>query len=316
MHIPDGMLSNVTVAASGVASVGYVGYAVAWVRKHFDQRKVVLMAVTAALIFALQMLNFPVAAGTSGHFAGGALASILLGPFAAAIVMTTVLLVQAVVFADGGILALGANIVNLAIIAPLVGYGIWRLTLNLGSSKTVKATGAFVAAWASLVVSSLVAAAQIWLSGNAQLTLVLTAMGFWHALIGIGEGIITAGLVAYVLQVRPDLLSERPSPRTQSPVKGVAIGFTVLAIVAAGVSFLASGSPDGLEYVYFEQGIGTAFDEFAIVNSPIPDYVLPGIGSDALAGVLAGVVGLIVTGVLVYALLASRRSSGRPDATR
>ncbi len=141
MHIPDGMLSNATVAATGVASLGYVGYGVAWVRKHFDQRKVVLMAVTAALIFALQMLNFPVAAGTSGHFAGGALAAILLGPFAAGIVMTTVLLIQAVVFADGGILALGANVFNLAVVAPLVGWGTWRLFLRFGDSQGAQGRG-------------------------------------------------------------------------------------------------------------------------------------------------------------------------------
>lgn len=314
MHIPDGMLSNATVAATGIASLGYVGYGVAWVRKHFDQRRVVLMAVTAALIFALQMLNFPVAAGTSGHFTGGALAAILLGPFAAGIVMTTVLLIQAVVFADGGILALGANVFNMAIIAPLVGWGTWRLFLQFGDSKTLKIAAAFVASWASLVASSLAAGLEIWISGNAQIFVVLGAMGFWHALIGIGEGIITAGLVAYVLQVRPDLLAESAAQGKRG-IRGLAIGFAVFAIVAAGISFVASSSPDGLEFMYFEQGIGAEFEEVAVVSSPLPDYVVPGLSNDALAGVLAGVVGVIITGVLLYALGSAARKTRDTNAS-
>jgi cobalt/nickel transport system permease protein len=287
--------------------LGYVGYGVAWIRKHFDQRKVVLMAVTAALIFALQMLNFPVAAGTSGHFAGGALAAILLGPFAAGIVMTTVLLIQAVVFADGGILALGANVFNLAVVAPLVGWGTWRLFLRLGDSKALKIAGAFVASWVSLVAASLFAALEIWISGNAQIVVVLGAMGFWHAIIGIGEGIITAGLVAYVLQVRPDLLEESAAQGKQG-IRALAIGFTIFALIAAGVSFLASSNPDGLEFVYFEEGVGVQFEEMSLLSSPIPDYVVPGLSNETLAGILAGIVGVIITGVLLFAFGAAVRN--------
>jgi len=313
MHIPDGMLSNATVAVTGIASLGYVGYGVAWVRKHFDQRKVVLMAVTAALIFALQMLNFPVAGGTSGHFTGGALAAILLGPFAAGIVMATVLLIQAVVFADGGILALGANVFNMAVIAPIVGWVTWRFFLSFGDSKTLKIVGAFVASWFSLVVSSLAAGVEIWLSGNAQIIVVLGAMGFWHALIGVGEGLITAGLVAYVLQVRPDLLKDSATQGARS-IRRLAIGFVIFALVAVGISFMASSSPDGLEFVYFEQGIGAEFDEMALLSSPLPDYAVPGLANETLAGILAGIVGVIVTGVLLYAVFSATRKSG-PDAS-
>ena len=302
MHIPDGMLSNATVAVSGAASAGFMGYSVAWVRKRFDQRKVVLMAVTAALIFALQMLNFPVAGGTSGHFAGGALAAILLGPFAAGIVMTTVLLIQAVVFADGGILALGANVLNLAVIAPLVGWGIYRLGESLSDSKRVKILVTFFAAWASLVVSSLAAAIEIWASGNAALPLVMGAMGLWHAVIGIGEGLISAGMVAYVLRVRPDLLSQGTGLDRSATVRRLAAGFVVLALLAAGLSFMASSNPDGLEFVYFEEGVGTEFEEVSLVNSPLPDYVVPGLSNERLAGILAGVVGVVVTGTFLLAL--------------
>ena len=306
MHIPDGMLSNATLAATGCASLGYVGYGVAWVRKNFDQRKVVLMAVTAALIFALQMLNFPVAGGTSGHFTGGALAAILLGPFAASIVMATVLLIQAVVFADGGILALGANVLNMAVIAPMVAWVTWRIFLSFGDSRSLKIIAAFVAAWLALVASSLAAGLEIWLSGNAQIVIVLGAMGFWHALIGIGEGLITAGLVAYVLQVRPDLLKNSAMQGSRS-IRPLVVGFTVLGLIAIALSFAASNSPDGLEFVYFEQGIGAEFDEVAVISSPLPDYLIPGLANEKLAGILAGIVGLIVTGVLLYAVFSAVR---------
>lgn len=313
MHIPDGMLSNATVAVTGAASVGYLGYAVAWVRKHFDQRKIVLMAVTAALIFALQMLNFPVAGGTSGHFAGGALAAILLGPFAAAIVMATVLMVQALVFADGGILALGANVLNLAVIAPLVGWAVWQLAQKFSDSKATKVVAAFAAAWLSLMIAATAAALEIWISGNAQLGMVLGAMGGWHALIGIGEGLITAGLVAYVMQVRPDLLDQSNRAGSFSP-RSIAIGFGVLAFVAAGLSFFASSSPDGLEFVYFEEGVGVAFEEVSLLSGIMPDYMAPGLSSDALAGILAGVVGVIITGVFLYALgSAISKRGGKPN---
>ncbi len=316
MHIPDGMLSNTTVVASGAASLGFVSYGVAWVRKHFDQRKVVLMAVTAALIFALQMLNFPVAGGTSGHFAGGALAAILLGPWAAGIVMTTVLMIQAIVFADGGILALGANVLNLAVIAPFVGWGVWRALTAINDRRGLKIASAFIAAWVSLFVSAVAAGTEIWLSGNAQLGLILGAMGFWHAIIGAGEGVVTAGLVAYVLRVRPDVLEAGSAP-IQRSMRSLAYGLAILALCAVGLSFLASSSPDGLEFAYFEQGVGAAFQETQLVSSPIPDYAIPGVSNETLAGILAGMVGVVVTGVLVYAVFTqvSRRRSGS-DGTR
>lgn len=307
MHIPDGMLSTTTAAVGGVASASFVGYSVAWVRKHFDQRRVVLMSVTAALVFALQMLNFPVAAGTSGHFAGGAFAAILLGPFAAAVVMTTVLAVQAFVFQDGGILALGANVLNLGVIAPVTGWLVWRAITRVVKAPAAKPLAAFAAAWISLVVSALAAGIEIWLSGNARLDLVLAAMGAWHAVIGIGEGLITAGVIAYVLKVRPDLL-DPVAAREVSPLRGLAISFGVLAFGAAGLSFLASSHPDGLEFVYFERGVGRAFEETALLTGPIPDYVVPWVGNETLAGILAGVVGVIITGALLWAAMSSARA--------
>ena len=235
MHIPDGMLSPTVVASADVASVGMLAYAVSWVRRNFDQRRIVLMAVMSALVFALQMLNFPVAGATSGHFAGGAAAAIMLGPWPAAIVLTTVLFVQALLFADGGIIALGANVLNMAIIGPLVGYAIWRVARRFLRGQLGTVGAAFAAAWAAVMVSALAAGVEIWLSGSARLTLIIGAMAFWHALIGIGEGLITAGLVTYVLKVRPDLLGSEKSQGAESD-RAVAVVLGLVAIAAAAVS--------------------------------------------------------------------------------
>ncbi|MBI5232480.1 MAG: energy-coupling factor ABC transporter permease [Coriobacteriales bacterium] len=315
MHIPDGMLSNATVAATGATSVGFVGYAVAWVRKHLDQQRVVLMAVMAALIFALQMLNFPVAGGTSGHFAGGAAAGILLGPWPAVIVMTTVLFVQALVFADGGVLALGANVLNMAVIGPFVGFAVWKAIVSLGRGRVTKVVAAFIAAWVAAVASALAAGVEIWASGNANFTAVMSAMGIWHSLIGLGEGAITAGLVAYVLKVRPDLVGGDDRRMTQLSIRPLAIGLALLSVCGVALSWLASTHPDGLEFVYFEQGVGARFKEVTLLKGLAPDYVLPGIANDTLAGVLAGLVGIVVVGALLFAAgSAARQSRKGPPA--
>jgi cobalt/nickel transport system permease protein len=280
-----------------------------------DQQRIVLMAVMAALVFALQMLNFPVAGGTSGHFGGGAAAAIMLGPWPAVIVLTTVLMIQALIFADGGVLAMGANILNLAVIAPFVGYALFRAIRKTGSSVGRLTLAAFAAAWAAVFVSSLAAALEIWLSGHAPLVLVAGAMGFWHALIGIGEGLITAGLVAYVYSKRPDLVLGETAARNGEGFRGVVIGLAVLAIAAAGVSFLASGSPDGLEFVYFEEGIGRTFEEMQLVSSPIPDYAIPGVSNESLATALAGIAGVIITGAFLWAAgSTARRKRSQQDS--
>lgn len=313
MHIPDGMLTTPVVAAAGAGATGAVAYAVAWTRRHLDQRRIVLMAIMAALVFALQMLNFPVAGGTSGHFAGGAATAVLLGPWASVIVMTTVLFVQAVLFADGGVLALGANVVNLGVLAPFLGYAVWRTVTRVWTGRLGRVSGAFVAAWVATVASAVMVGLEIWMSGRAPLGLVVTSMAAWHALIGIGEGVITAGLVGYVLSVRPDLLEgERGSA---AGGRSVALALLCLALAAAALSFLASSSPDGLEFVYFDQGVGADFAENGLLASPAPNYLMPGVTDDRLAGVLAGLVGLVVTGAVVFgAMAAARLGRSKPSA--
>ncbi|MBC7265652.1 MAG: PDGLE domain-containing protein [Coriobacteriia bacterium] len=311
MHIPDGMLDTKTWVTAWVGSAGALGYAAKRARAALTDSKVVLMAVLAALIFALQMLNFPVAGGTSGHFAGGAAAAILLGPWQALLVMAGVLGVQALFFADGGITAFGANVVNMGIVAVFVGWSLYKALAGREPSASRRTIAAFVAAWAGCFTAALAAALELWISGRAPLVAVVGAMGFWHAIIGVGEGLITAGLVAYLARTRPEIL-EADKSTAPAQVRPVAVTLGVVAFVAAGLSFLASSHPDGLEYVYFEQGIGKEFAERVLLKSPMPDYVLPGVPNETLAGVLAGIVGVIVTGAILYGAartLAARRQA-------
>jgi len=304
MHIPDGMLDTKTLVTGWAAAVPAVAVAVGRVRRRMTDGRLVLMSVLAALVFALQMINFPVAGGTSGHFAGGALVAVLLGPWPAVLIISAVLAVQAFFFADGGVTALGANIVNMAIVAPLVAWWIYSVALRVSDSRAGRVAGAFVAAWSAAVIASLGAGVMVWASGAAPLLPVLAAMGFWHAIIGVGEGLVTAGLVAYVYAVRPELM--RADTEVMRP-RGLAASLGAVAFATAGLSFFASTRPDGLEFVAGELSfLGTSGPAWKL--SPLAGYVVPGMTNEGLAGVLAGVAGVIVVGVGLYAVLKSARA--------
>jgi cobalt/nickel transport system permease protein len=196
-----------TAAVTWLASAGGIGYAVRRANRELGERHVPLMGVSAAFIFAAQMMNFTVAGGTSGHLLGGALAAILLGPWAGTLVLTSVLIVQALLFQDGGLLALGANLFNMAIVGVLIGWVIYRgLRRLLGDGTWAVMASGFAAAWLSVVVASLVAAAELAFSGTSPWMVVVPAMGLVHALIGLGEGLITVGVLAFLRAARPDLL--------------------------------------------------------------------------------------------------------------
>jgi len=209
MHIPDGFIdAPVSLAAGGVAIVG-VGVALRKTREVLAEKEIALAGLTSAFIFAVQMLNFPVASGTSGHLMGGVLAAVLVGPWTGALCVTVVLVVQALVFADGGLSALGLNIVNMALVGALGGWVIFRgLRLLLPDNHAGVTIAAGVAAGLSVVLSSVAFALEYALGGTADLSLasVLTAMVGVHTLIGIGEGLITGLVVAAVLGARPDLV--------------------------------------------------------------------------------------------------------------
>ncbi len=207
MHIPDGFLDTKTWVAMWGISGSAVGYAIKKVEKEIDEKKIPLMGVTASFIFAAQMLNFPVMGGTSGHFVGGVLAAILLGPWAGLLVMTTVLVVQCLIFQDGGLTALGANIFNMGIIGSFLGYYIYRWLSTVMSRRTgVLFAPAFLASWIATVLAASFCAIELSISGTVPLALSLPAMVGIHALIGTGEGIITVLVLGFIKKVRIDLL--------------------------------------------------------------------------------------------------------------
>jgi len=204
MHIPDGFLTTEVALACAVPAAVAVGIGLRRANADLDERRVPLLGVTAAFIFAAQMLNFPVAGGTSGHFMGAALAAILLGPWLACLVLAVVLGVQAFVFADGGITALGANIFNLGVLGALVVGGLMHAARGL-PPRLVAGAGAFLAVMAAAGATAL----ELAISGTVPLATVLPAMLGVHALIGAGEAIITVAAVSAVLSTRPDLVRGR-----------------------------------------------------------------------------------------------------------
>lgn len=202
MHIPDGFLApQVFVPFWAVAAAG-IGYALRKARQMLKEKAVPLMGVAAAFIFAAQMLNFPVLGGTSGHLLGGVLAAVLLGPYAGAVVLGLVLIVQCLVFQDGGLTALGANIFNMAFLGSMGGYFIYSfLKKRMGLIISVG-----IASWFSVVIAAFACAIELAISGTSPLKIVLPAMVGIHILIGIGEAIITCLIVSFILKVRPDLI--------------------------------------------------------------------------------------------------------------
>lgn len=198
MHIPDGFLDAKTwLTLTAVSAVG-VGLALKQAKIELDESKVPLIGMTAAFIFASQMINFPVAGATSGHLNGATLASILFGPWVSILVMSTVTLIQALFFHDGGITAFGANLFNLGIVTSFTGYGFYRLFSQVRSRK-LKLAGIFIASWLAVVLSSAVVAVELAVSGTVPLGLAMKAMLGWHSLIGIGEGIVTVALLRYLM---------------------------------------------------------------------------------------------------------------------
>lgn len=216
MHIPDGFLSAPVAGVGYALAVAFVALAVWRTNRSLGEKSVPLMGVAAAFIFAAQMMNFPVAGGTSGHLLGGTLAAILVGPWAAIIVMTSVIGVQGLMFQDGGLSALGFNVFNMGVITALVGYGVYYLAaLFSNADRTwVRPVGTFAAAWLTVMLAAFATSIELAVSGTSPLHVVLPAMMGVHALIGIGEGLVTAAAVTFVLSTRPDLIEqpERATP--------------------------------------------------------------------------------------------------------
>lgn len=297
MHVPDGFLSVWVSLVFWLVSILVLVIAFRKTNQSLAERSLPLMGVLAAAIFAGQMLNFSVTGGTSGHLLGAALATILLGPWAAIVVMTTVVSVQALLFQDGGMLALGANIFNMAIVGVFVSYFVFTLVSKIFKSVRVKIMNAgFAAAWSSIFIASLACALQLALSGTSPANIAIPAMAAIHALIGIGEGLITAGALAFVLAARPDLLqATRSGPVSNKVVVGVG---ALISLVLVFLSPLASSHPDGLEWVAEQKGfLHLALDPIIRL---IPDYEVSGIDNPAVATIAAGMIGIVIVFVVAY----------------
>ncbi len=212
MHIPDGFLTPNTWVSAWLVSAGGIGYCLKKTARVLKDKMIPLMGVMSAFIFAAQMLNFPVMAGTSGHLLGGVLAAVFLGPFAGAVVLACVLIVQCLIFQDGGVTALGANIFNMSIMGTLGGYLIYSIITKISGSNKGLVIGIAVASWFSVFIAASFCAFELALSGTSPLKVVLPAMAGIHSLIGIGEAIITVLVISFVLKARPDLILRR-NPR-------------------------------------------------------------------------------------------------------
>ncbi len=297
MHIPDGFLSLPVALLFWALAILVVALALRRADQELGDRQVPLMGVLAACIFAAQMLNFAVAGGTSGHLLGAALAVILLGPWAATLVLTAVVGLQALLFQDGGLLTLGANIFNMAVVGVWVAYGVYQTVRRLAGARPwgVLAGGA-ISAWLSIVVTALACALQLAVSGTSPAQWVIPAMGGIHALIGIGEALITVGALAFLYAARRDLFS--PDLAQPSSNRAVWVGGLALALFLSVLSPIASTHPDGLEWVAQQQGFLGAAQASPL--QIIPNYLFPGISNEALATIAAGILGtLIVLGVTV-----------------
>lgn len=294
LHIPDGFLSLVISLIFWAITIVTVGIAISKTNKSLGEKQVPLMGIMAAFIFAAQMLNFPVAGGTSGHFLGGALAAIVLGPWAGILVMTAVIALQALLFQDGGLLVMGANIFNMGLLTAMIGFGLYRSVI--GRSKGVRLTVAGVAAWLAVIAAALLTALQLWLSGTSRLEIVVPAMLGVHVLIGLGEALITVAALAFIEQTRPDLVNEKVTAAKGG--RGWVYAGVIISLLAVLLSPLASADPDGLERV--AEDIGFLAQGLDAPYQILPDYTIPFLGETALSTIVAGAVGaLVALGLMV-----------------
>ncbi|MER6245644.1 energy-coupling factor ABC transporter permease [Streptomyces griseorubiginosus] len=337
MHVPDGFIDAPISAATGVVAAAAVAVSLRGARRELDERTAPLAGLVAAFIFAVQMLNFPVAAGTSGHLLGGALAAILVGPYTGVLCVSVVLLMQGILFADGGLTALGVNITDMAVVTTVVAYAVFRgLVKVLPRGRGAITAASFVAAVLSVPAAAVAFTLIYAVGGTTDVAIgkVATAMIGVHVLIGIGEATITALTVGAVVAVRPDLVygarglqqklklrvggelvdvpDTAPVAAARSHRKVWITGLVASLVLAGFVSFYASASPDGLEKVAADQGIDAKTEQHASADSPLADYGVKDVEDARLSGGLAGVIGVgvtVVAGTGVFWAVRRRRTA-------
>ncbi len=311
LHIPDGFLSLPMALIFWVITIILLTIAVRKTKGQLGERQIPLMGIMAAFIFAAQMINFPVAGGTSGHLLGGVLAAIVLGPWAGMLVMACVIGLQGLLFQDGGLVVMGANIFNMGLLPVLIGYGMYRNVA--GQSRGVKLAVAGVAAWVSVMAAALATALELGFSGTSPFAVVLPAMMGVHLLIGIGEAVITMAALAFIMQTRPDLLDEQ-AIKTKGGLGWVITGL-LMALVVVFLSPWASTHPDGLERVAADVG----FLQLGQSNpyNILPDYTIPFLGASSVSTIVAGLIGVVVVAVIAFGvgrLLRRASSQSAPEA--
>ncbi|MEU5049527.1 energy-coupling factor ABC transporter permease [Streptomyces sp. NPDC021096] len=342
MHVPDGFIDAPVSLAAGAVAATAVAVCLRGARRELDEKTAPLAGLVAAFVFAVQMLNFPVAAGTSGHLLGGALAAILVGPCTGVLCISVVLLMQGVLFADGGLTALGVNITDMAVVTTVVAYAIFRLLVTALPRRRPSVTAAaFAAALVSVPAAAGAFTLLYALGGTTDVPTgkVLTAMVGVHVLIGIGEAAITALTVGAVIAVRPDLVHgarglARPlelrtadgtviepivSTVAPRPTRRIwAVGLVAALALAGFVSYYASSSPDGLEKVAHDKGIDSKAEDHAAKGSPLADYQLEDVADERISGGLAGVIGVgttLAVGTGVFVVVRRRRASAAARAS-
>ena len=289
MHIPDGFIDLDIAAVFYVLSIVVLGYSLYRVKK--EEVNLSLLGIVAAAIFAAQMLNWPIPGGTSAHLVAGALAGILLGPYAGSLAMATVLIIQCLVFADGGITALGANIWNMAIVDVFIGYYIYKVLENKN-----RYLAAFLAGWFGITIAAMFAGLEVGLSSSFKygITTTIPVMGLWHGLLGIIEGIITAAVVGYIYTTRPDIMKKAAEVKVGKFTWAI-IGLLILLSPIFAYAAEAVGYSEPLENVAKMFGA----EEHPIYEGILPDYTVPGMNPyiGTLISAIVGVAIVLLLGI-------------------
>jgi cobalt/nickel transport system permease protein len=308
LHIPDGFLSVSVSAVCWLIIVAMLAYGLRVSRNDLDERLIPLAGIMGAFIFAAQMINFPVAGGTSGHFIGAALAFIVLGPWLGLLTMTAVIALQALLFQDGGLVVMGANILIMGLVPGFIGYTIYRLAQGRGTR--IETAGTAAAAWISIMAAALVTTLLLAFSGTTSLAVALPAMLGVHALIGIGEALITVAALVFLRRTRPTAV--------KADHGGAQGSWLVLALIAVLVVLLlapfASGHPDGLEWVAGMTGFAESAQDAPY--SLLPNYTLPFAGETPISTILAGLVGVIVVAVVLMSVVKGLKAENKKLKTK
>ena len=309
MHVPDGFMNVTMSAATGVISFGTLWAYIRSAKDLIADKFIALTGMMSALIFVLQMINFPIAAGTSGHLLGGALAVIVLGPRLGLICLSVVVIIQSLLFADGGLSALGVNVLNMAIVTSATSWFIVKYWIKfIGKNKTSIVSVSVLAGILSVVFSSIAFTIQYAIGGTISIPVgtVLLAMVTTHFIIGFGEGVITALIITLLIRVRPDLIyAYERSDENTTKVSFYGL-FIILILLFSLVTPFASSSPDGLESVAEEFGF-TQTDGIVLL---LDDYGISAVNNGFISTVLSALLGVTVLAIM-FNLIISRRKSGK-----